>query len=78
MENIEQRVRAIFADQFGMNPADIKDDDTWESLDGDSLDRVELVMAVEDDFGIEVPDEELEKLYSVAQFIAYVQGSVKA
>jgi len=78
MENIEQRVRAIFADQFGMNPADIKDDDTWESLDGDSLDRVELVMAVEDDFGIEVPDEELEKMYSVAQFIAYVQGSVKA
>ena len=78
MENIEQRVRAIFADQFGMNPADIKDDDTWESLDGDSLDRVELVMAVEDDFGIEVPDEELEKLHSVAQFIAYVQGSVKA
>ena len=78
MENIEQRVRAIFADQFGMNPADIKDDDTWESLDGDSLDRVELVMAVEDDFGIEVPDEELEKMYSVAQFIAYVQGNVKA
>ena len=78
MENIEQRVRAIFAEQFGLNSADIKDDDTWESLDGDSLDRVELVMAVEDDFGIEVPDEELEKLYSVAQFIAYVQGSVKA
>ena len=35
-------------------------------------------MAIEDEFGIEVPDEELEKLYSVAQFIAYVQGSVKA
>jgi len=78
MENIEQRVRDIFAKQFGLNPADIKDDDTWESLKGDSLDEIEIAMAIEDDFGIEIPDTQLEKLHSVSQFIAYVQENVKA
>ena len=78
MENIEQRVRDIFAKQFGPYRDVVTDDTTWESLGGDSLDQVELIMAVEDEFGIEIPDEEMAKLHSAAQFIAYVQGNVKA
>ena len=63
MENIEERVKKIIAEQLGVNEADIKNESAFvDDLGADSLDTVELVMALEDEFEIEIPDEEAEKI----------------
>ncbi|QDQ27887.1 acyl carrier protein [Chitinimonas arctica] len=75
MENIEQRVKKIVAEQLGVNEADIKIDSSFvEDLGADSLDTVELVMALEEEFECEIPDEEAEKITNVQQAIDYVKG----
>jgi len=77
MENIEQRVKKIVAEQLGVNEADIKNDSSFvEDLGADSLDTVELVMALEEEFECEIPDEEAEKITNVQQAIDYVKGHV--
>jgi acyl carrier protein len=77
MENIEQRVKKIVAEQLGVNEADIKLDSSFvEDLGADSLDTVELVMALEEEFECEIPDEEAEKITNVQQAIDYVKGHV--
>ena len=79
MDNIEQRVRKIVAEQLGVNEADIKNESSFvDDLGADSLDTVELVMALEDEFGTEIPDEEPEKITSVQQAIDYVRSHSKA
>ena len=79
MDNIEQRVRKIVAEQLGVNEADIKNESSFvDDLGADSLDTVELVMALEDEFGTETPDEEAEKITSVQQAIDYVRSHSKA
>ena len=79
MENIEQRVKKIVAEQLGVNEADIKIDSSFiDDLGADSLDTVELVMALEDEFETEIPDEEAEKITTVKQAIDYVKNSSKA
>ena len=79
MDNIEQRVRKIVAEQLGVNEADIKNESSFvDDLGADSLDTVELVMALEDEFGTEIPDEEAEKITSVQQAIDYVRSNSKA
>jgi acyl carrier protein len=78
MENIEQRVRKIVAEQLGVNEADIKNEASFTSdLGADSLDTVELVMALEDEFECEIPDEDAEKITTVQQAIDYVTANVK-
>ena len=73
MESIEQRVKKIVAEQLGVNEADIKNESTFvDYLGADSLDTVELVMALEEEFECEIPDEEAEKITSVQQAIDYV------
>lgn len=73
MENIEARVKKIVAEQLGVNEADIKNESAFvEDLGADSLDTVELVMALEDEFGTEIPDEEAEKIRTVADAIKYI------
>ena len=78
MENIEQRVRKIVAEQLGVNEADIKNESSFvDDLGADSLDTVELVMALEEEFECEIPDDEAEKITNVQQAIDYVKGHSK-
>ncbi|MDR0378692.1 MAG: acyl carrier protein [Candidatus Accumulibacter sp.] len=78
MENIEQRVKKIVAEQLGVNEADIKNESSFvEDLGADSLDTVELVMALEEEFGCEISDDEAEKITSVQQAIDYVASHKK-
>jgi acyl carrier protein len=78
MDNIEARVRKIVAEQLGVAEADVKNDSSFtEDLGADSLDNVELVMALEEEFECEIPDEEAEKITNVQQAIDYVSAHVK-
>jgi acyl carrier protein len=78
MDNIEQRVKKIVAEQLGVNEADIKTDSSFvDDLGADSLDTVELVMALEEEFECEIPDEEAEKITTVQQAIDYVNNNIK-
>ncbi|MEO8164259.1 MAG: acyl carrier protein [Betaproteobacteria bacterium] len=75
MESVEQRVKKIVAEQLGVNEADVKIESTFvDDLGADSLDTVELVMALEEEFECEIPDEEAEKITSVQQAIDYVKA----
>ena len=78
MENIEQRVKKIVAEQLGVNEADIKNESSFvDDLGADSLDTVELVMALEEEFECEIPDDEDEKITTVQQAIDYVSAHKK-
>ena len=60
-ENIEERVKEIIADRLGVDPEEVTPDASFvEDLGADSLDTVELVMALEEEFGVEIPDEDAE------------------
>ena len=79
MENIEQRVKKIVAEQLGVAEADIKNDSSFvEDLGADSLDTVELVMALEEEFETEIPDESAEKIATVQQAIDYIKSHSKS
>ena len=71
--SIEEKVRSIIVEQLGVESDKVTADAKFiEDLGADSLDTVELVMAFEENFDIEVPDEEAEKLQSVADVVAYI------
>lgn len=75
MENIEQRVKKIVAEQLGVNEAEVKIESSFvDDLGADSLDTVELVMALEEEFNCEIPDEDAEKITTVKQAVDYVNG----
>ncbi len=68
MSDIESRVKKIVAEQLGVAEADIKNESSFvDDLGADSLDTVELVMALEDEFEMEIPDEQAEKITTVQQ-----------
>jgi acyl carrier protein len=79
MDNVEQRVRKIVAEQLGVSDAEIKIESNFvEDLGADSLDTVELVMALEDEFETEIPDEEAEKITTVQLAVDYIKSHSKA
>ncbi|MBC8326197.1 MAG: acyl carrier protein [Verrucomicrobia subdivision 3 bacterium] len=75
-KSIEARVQAIVVEQLGVKPEQITPEATFlEDLGADSLDTVELVMGLEEEFGNEIPDEEAEKLLTVGDVIRYIEES---
>ena len=78
MSSVEDQVRAIIAEQLGVKTDEIKNDASFvDDLGADSLDTVELVMALEEEFETEIPDEEAEKITTVQNAIDYVTASKK-
>ena len=78
-ESIEGKVKGIITEQLGVNEDQVTNDAKFiEDLGADSLDTVELVMAFEEEFGIEVPDEEAEKLTTVGEVITYIEGNAES
>lgn len=76
MSDIEAKVKEIIVEQLGVNADQVNPEAKMiEDLGADSLDAVELVMAIEEEFGIEVPDDEAEKLVKVGDIIAHVEKS---
>ena len=77
-KTIEQRVKDIIVEQLGVNPDQVTPDAKFiEDLGADSLDTVELVMALEEEFGNEIPDDQAEKQQSVGDVIKYIEDSQK-
>jgi acyl carrier protein len=77
-DNIQDKVRDIIVEQLGVNPEQVTLDAKFiEDLGADSLDTVELVMAFEEEFGIDVPDEEAEKLISVGDVVRFVEEAAE-
>ena len=78
-EAIFEKVRSIVVEQLSVDAGEVKPESNFQNdLGADSLDTVELVMALEDEFGTEIPDEEAEKITSVQQAIDYVRSHSKA
>jgi len=74
---VEEKVNEIIAKQLGVNASEITPESSFvEDLGADSLDTVELVMAFEEAFGIEIPDEDAEKIKTVRNAIDYVESHV--
>ncbi|MCD6584070.1 MAG: acyl carrier protein [Candidatus Omnitrophota bacterium] len=79
MANLEERVKEIIAEQLGVKKEEIKPESSFvDDLGADSLDTVEIVMALEEEFGIEIPDEDAEKMATVGEAIKYIEEKVKA
>ena len=76
---VEEKVKEIIAKQLGVNASDVVPDASFvEDLGADSLDTVELVMAFEESFGIEIPDEDAEKIAKVKDAIEYINKKKSA
>ena len=74
MSSIEERVQKIIVEQLGVKPEDVKPAASFvEDLGADSLDTVELVMALEEEFETEIPDEEAEKISTVQAAVDYIK-----
>jgi acyl carrier protein len=77
--DLETRIKEIIADQLGVEIEKLREDANFvQDLGADSLDVVELVMAFEEEFGIEIPDEDAEKIRTVGDVIKYLKERVQA
>ena len=79
MPAVEEKVKQIIVDQLGVEPADVTPTASFvDDLGADSLDRVELVMALEETFDVEIPDDDAEKIATVQNAIDYIQKNAKS
>ncbi len=75
MASVEEKVKHIIVEQLGVDEEEVKPGASFvDDLGADSLDVVELVMALEEEFGIEISDEDAEKLVSVQQAVSYIES----
>ncbi len=73
MANVKERIKEIIIEQLGVNEDQVKPDAKFvDDLGADSLDQVELVMALEEEFGTEIPEEDVDQLQTVGQVIEYI------
>ena len=78
MASVEEKVKSIIVDQLGVNESEVTGSASFvDDLGADSLDTIELVMAFEEAFGIEIPDEDAEKIRTVQDAIEYVAAHSK-
>jgi acyl carrier protein len=79
MSEIADKVKGIVAEQLGVKIEEVKEEAKFiDDLGADSLDTVELVMALEEEFGAEIPDEDAEKLTTVGDAIKYIEEKVQS
>lgn len=77
--SVEEKVKKIIVEQLGVNPEEVTIEASFiEDLGADSLDTVELVMAFEEEFDSEIPDEEAEKLKTVGDAVRYIEERQKS
>jgi acyl carrier protein len=77
MSSIEEKVKKIIEEKLSVNADQITNDAKFaEDLKADSLDTVELVMALEDEFGLDIPDEDADKIKTVQDAIAYINAKM--
>jgi acyl carrier protein len=77
--SVEEKVKDIIAEQLGVKKEEIKPESSFiDDLGADSLDTVEVVMALEEEFGIEIPDEDAEKITTVGEATKYIEEKVKS
>ena len=71
---IFDKVKAIVVEQLGVEEVDVKQETSFEELNADSLDIVELIMALEEEYDIEIPDEDVEKIATVGDVVEYIKA----
>lgn len=75
VSNVEERVKQIIVEELGVDEAEVTENARFiDDLGADSLDTVELVMHFEEEFGIEIPDEDAEKITSVRDAVSYIKN----
>ena len=78
MSNVAEKVKGIIVEQLGVDQDQVTEEASFvDDLGADSLDQVELVMALEEEFGIEIPDEDAEKITRVKEAVEYIEGHAK-
>ncbi len=78
VENVQERVKNIIVEQLGVEADQVKPEAQFvNDLGADSLDTVELIMALEEEFDIEIPDEKAEKIKTVGEAVAYIEENAK-
>lgn len=76
MATVEERVKKIVVEQLGVKEDEVSSSSSFvDDLGADSLDTVELVMALEEEFGVEIPDEEAEKITTIQQAVDYIKAN---
>ncbi len=79
LESLQAKVKQIIVDQLGVDANEVTDAASFvDDLGADSLDTVELVMAFEEEFDVEIPDEDAEKLQTVGQALEYLKDKLPA
>ena len=75
--SVDEKVKDIISEQLGVKKEEIKQESSFiDDLGADSLDTVEVVMALEEEFGIEIPDEDAEKITTVGEAVKYIEEKI--